>query len=196
MTEKEELWKRIQAKIKDSRKCDKSYMLLEGKEITPHLNIYRYCINCDKVEVVLSIFAIEEMESIRDMFAEVLKKMLFSPLQCLECEQITMPLAYSWHSTGWMLTGTPEKEEDFQRYWRVMGTIKRHPDREEIYVTTTATMVKEKQITIITNIHRKKDKIVSFEEDEEIEGGGGIFQIDLPQYSEKFYNKLKKEMKK
>lgn len=190
---RKELWRRIQTTIREERARDKPFMIEEG-EVPPHLHVYRICIECNKMLHVVVGYATKEMNHIRQSFPAVLQKFLFTPLEeltCPKCKSITFPLGYSWYSLGWALSISPSEEKEFQLYLDVIGTVSHHPAHIEVYLTATSTMIGKKK-TITSKIHRKINRIISFDKDEEAEGGEGIFQVSLPQYNEKFYEKLRK----
>lgn len=147
------LQKELLGKVKTFRCIDKKYMLKHGVEAPPHLDIHRLCIECDQIGG-LSVIIEADMDEIRGTFRTFLTELFIKPTECPRCGGSTIPLGYTWSSLGWMLQGFDK--EEVEQYYRVIGTIKTHPKKVEIFQTTTSTMIGVKSV-IISRVNRSKE---------------------------------------
>jgi hypothetical protein len=187
----------IEQKIKEDREYDKQFIIKHG-DLVPHLNCFRFCVCCNKVIKCIGLFPKATIEEIREIFEDVVLHMLRSELRCSNCGVLTLPLGYAWSATGWMLSGDPEFEKELQRYLEVLGTIRHHPKRVEVFLTSVMTMIGVNKM--FTSTIKRKNKRIKFKPHEVYEGPpevemGGIFQVKLPQYSENFYVGLRDKIR-
>lgn len=175
----EKLWKDILEIVEKHREIGKEYMKKIGDDTPPTLLVFSYCRSCQEMNVACLVMMVDTNLVRRD-FKVILGKAIRGQMYCPDCESLTIPLGYSWNTLAWVLKAKKSEKKVLDEYYKVMGSIKNHPLKEEHYLSCTVTTLGRNKMATC-EIVRVEGKISSFKEDiETLKVGKGRFVIKLP----------------
>jgi len=154
MKEKE-LWRKIKRIFDRNVKLDESFIENEKTDIPFTLHVYGYCpIEGEIYDGVVPTNI--EKERLKQMLPYIYFQ-VSRDMQC-RCNEQLIPVGYSLHSCGWVLT--TKKDDKSSKNWFLKGkTVREHPKSRECYTAFLKTTIgKEYSVISIMENHKVKKR--------------------------------------